>query len=276
MKSLHEKKQDLVANLQKIKKIAIAYSGGIDSTLLLKVALDTLGTENVLAVVVNSELFLDDEFNKAIALADELGAQVLGVKMSELSDPKIVANTPDSWYYSKKMLYQTIKQEAAKHGFDNIADGMIQDDNADFRPGLKARDEEAVYSPLQTADLYKTEIRELAHEMNITNWNKVASCSVASRFPYGTALTLDAVNRVFASEKYLRNLGYLTVRVRTHGDLARIELPEDDLQAAWEQKDAISAQLKKFGFNYVTFDMDSFKSGRMNEVITNKEQYLNV
>lgn len=276
MKSLHEKKQDLVANLQKIKKIAIAYSGGIDSTLLLKVALDTLGAENVLAVVVNSELFLDDEFNKAIALADELGAQVLGVEMSELSDPKIVANTPDSWYYSKKMLYQTIKQEAAKHGFDNIADGMIQDDNADFRPGLKARDEEAVYSPLQTADLYKTEIRELAHEMNITNWNKVASCSVASRFPYGTALTLDAVNRVFASEKYLRNLGYLTVRVRTHGDLARIELPEDDLQAAWEQKDAISAQLKKFGFNYVTFDMDSFKSGRMNEVITNKEQYLNV
>lgn len=272
---LAQKKANLVANLQKMNKVAIAYSGGIDSTLLLKVAMDTLGTDNVLAVVVNSELFSNDEFNKAIELADQMGAQVLGLEMSELSDPKIVANTPESWYYSKKMLYSTIKKAVAERGFDVVADGMIADDNNDFRPGLKARDEANILSPLQTVNMYKSEVRELAHEMNITNWNKVASCSVASRFPYFTKLDLESVNRVFASEKFLRNMGYATVRVRVHHDLARIELPVSDLNSAWENKDKISAQLKKFGFNYVTIDLDGFTSGRMNNVIANKEQYLN-
>lgn len=273
MTSLETKENTLIENLQHFDKLAIAYSGGIDSTYLLKIAIDTLGTDNVLAVVMNSELFLDDEFNKAIDLANDMGAKVLGLTMSELGDSRIAANTPKSWYYSKKLLYTTIKEAVARDGFSDIADGMIMDDNSDFRPGLKARDEENVHSPLQDANLYKNEIRSLAKMNHISNWNKVASCSIASRFPYGTPLTLDAVKRVFASEKYLREeLGYLTVRVRVHNDLARIELPETDLQDAWSKKDMISKELHHLGFNYVTFDMDDFKSGRMNDVLSKEEK----
>ncbi|MCQ2557430.1 ATP-dependent sacrificial sulfur transferase LarE [Ligilactobacillus equi] len=273
MTSLDVKESILVDKLAQLDNLVIAYSGGIDSTYLLKIALDTLGSDKVLAVVMNSELFLDDEFNKAVDLANDMGAQVLGLEMSELADAKIAANTPKSWYYSKKLLYKTIKDAVAADGFTTIADGMIMDDNEDFRPGLIARDEEGVRSFLQEADLYKADIRILAKENGIVNWNKVASCSVASRFPYGTRLTQTAVNRVFASEKYLReDLGYKTVRVRCHGDLARVELPETDLQDAWDKKDEISATLRKLGFNYTTFDMQAFKSGRMNEVLSTDEK----
>lgn len=266
------KEENLIQKIQELGKVAIAYSGGIDSSYLLKVSLDTLGSENVLAVVVNSELFSDDEFNKAVDLADEMGAQVLGLEMSELADSKIVANTPDSWFFSKKLLYQTIRAYAEKEGFEVIVDGMIMDDNADFRPGLKARDEEGVLSLLQQANLYKREIRELAKTAGVANWNKVASCSVASRFPYGTKLTQAAVDQVFAGEKYLREAGFATVRVRVHHDLARIEVPENQLLSLLNQKAEISAYMKELGFNYVTVDVDGFKSGRMNDVLAEEDK----
>lgn len=265
------KENKLIDQISQFDKVAIAYSGGIDSTYLLKIALDTLGSKNVLAVVVNSELFLDDEFNKALDLASELGAQTLKLEMKELADKNIVDNTPKSWYYSKKLLYKTIKDSIS--GYDTIVDGMIMDDNNDFRPGLVARDEAGVRSPLQEANLYKMDIRRLAKKNNIRNWNKVASCSIASRFPYGTALTLEAVNKVFKSEHYLREeLGFKTVRVRCHGDLARIELPESDLQKAWGRKDEVAQNLRNLGFNYVTFDAQGFKSGRMNEILSDQEK----
>ena len=266
------KEENLIQKIQELGKVAIAYSGGIDSSYLLKVSLDTLGSENVLAVVVNSELFSDDEFNKAVDLADEMGAQVLGLEMSELADSKIAANTPDSWFFSKKLLYQTIRSYAEKEGFEVIVDGMIMDDNADFRPGLKARDEEGVLSLLQQANLYKREIRELAKTAGVANWNKVASCSVASRFPYGTKLTQAAVDQVFAGEKYLREAGFATVRVRVHHDLARIEVPENQLLSLLNQKAEISAYMKELGFNYVTVDVDGFKSGRMNDVLAKEDK----
>lgn len=266
------KEENLIQKIQELGKVAIAYSGGIDSSYLLKVSLDTLGSENVLAVVVNSELFSDDEFNKAVDLADEMGAQVLGLEMSELADSKIAANTPDSWFFSKKLLYQTIRSYAEKEGFEVIVDGMIMDDNADFRPGLKARDEEGVLSLLQQANLYKREIRELAKTAGVANWNKVASCSVASRFPYGTKLTQAAVDQVFAGEKYLREAGFATVRVRVHHDLARIEVPENQLLSLLNQKAEISAYMKELGFNYVTVDVDGFKSGRMNDVLAEEDK----
>lgn len=266
------KEENLIQKIQELGKIAIAYSGGIDSSYLLKVALDTLGSDNVLAVVVNSELFSDDEFNKAVDLADDMGAQVLGLEMSELADAKIAANTPESWFYSKKLLYQTIRSYAAKEGFEVIADGMIMDDNDDFRPGLKARDEEGVISLLQQANLYKREIRELAKTAGVSNWNKVASCSVASRFPYGTKLTQAAVDKVFAGEKYLREAGFATVRVRIHDDLARIEVPETQLLSLLAKKEEISDYMKEIGFNYVTVDVDGFKSGRMNDVLADEDK----
>ncbi|ABJ68711.1 MULTISPECIES: ATP-dependent sacrificial sulfur transferase LarE [Pediococcus] len=272
MTNLEAKENNLIKDLASKQRVAIAYSGGIDSTYLLKVAVDELGKDNVLAMVVNSELFLDDEYNKALELAKDLGANAMGVSMSELADERIAANTPESWYYSKQLLYRTIKKAAAEKGFDIVLDGMIMDDNADFRPGMKARTEEGIVSSLQDADLYKSEIRELAKDRGISNWNKVASCSVASRFPYGTKLTAEAVNNVFAGEKWLRNAGFPVVRVRVHSDLVRVEVPEVEFAKLLAKKAEMSEFMKGLGFNYVTLDVDGFKSGRMNDVLKEEKK----
>jgi len=140
---------------------------------------------------VNSELFPDYEFDMAIDLANEMGARVIGLEMEELSDPRIAANTPKIWYYSKKLMYQTIKEHVEQEGFTVLSDGTIMDDVDDFRPGVKARNEEGVRSLLQEAGLYKSEIRQLAKRLGVENWNKVPSCSMASRFPYGTKITAE-------------------------------------------------------------------------------------
>ncbi|MBF7104507.1 ATP-dependent sacrificial sulfur transferase LarE [Pediococcus pentosaceus] len=272
MTDLEAKENNLIKDLASKQRVAIAYSGGIDSTYLLKVAVDELGKDNVLAMVVNSELFLDDEYNKALELAKDLGANAMGVSMSELADERIAANTPESWYYSKQLLYRTIKKAAAEKGFDIVLDGMIMDDNADFRPGMKARTEEGIVSSLQDADLYKSEIRELAKDRGISNWNKVASCSVASRFPYGTKLTAEAVNNVFAGEKWLRNAGFPVARVRVHNDLVRVEVPEVEFAKLLAKKTEMSEFMKGLGFNYVTLDVDGFKSGRMNDVLKEEKK----
>lgn len=272
MTDLEAKENNLIKDLASKQRVVIAYSGGIDSTYLLKVAVDELGKDNVLAMVVNSELFLDDEYNKALELAKDLGANAMGVSMSELADERIAANTPESWYYSKQLLYRTIKKAAAEKGFDIVLDGMIMDDNADFRPGMKARTEEGIVSSLQDADLYKSEIRELAKDRGISNWNKVASCSVASRFPYGTKLTAEAVNNVFAGEKWLRNAGFPVVRVRVHSDLVRVEVPEVEFAKLLAKKAEMSEFMKGLGFNYVTLDVDGFKSGRMNDVLKEEKK----
>lgn len=272
MTDLEAKENNLIKDLASKQRVAIAYSGGIDSTYLLKVAVDELGKDNVLAMVVNSELFLDDEYNKALELAKDLGANAMGVSMSELADERIAANTPESWYYSKQLLYRTIKKAAAEKGFDIVLDGMIMDDNADFRPGMKARTEEGIVSSLQDADLYKSEIRELAKDRGISNWNKVASCSVASRLPYGTKLTAEAVNNVFAGEKWLRNAGFPVVRVRVHSDLVRVEVPEVEFAKLLAKKAEMSEFMKGLGFNYVTLDVDGFKSGRMNDVLKEEKK----
>lgn len=272
MTDLEAKENNLIKDLASKQRVAIAYSGGIDSTYLLKVAVDELGKDNVLAMVVNSELFLDDEYNKALELAKDLGANAMGVSMSELADERIAANTPESWYYSKQLLYRTIKKAAAEKGFDIVLDGMIMDDNADFRPGMKARTEEGIVSSLQDADLYKSEIRELAKDRGISNWNKVASCSVASRFPYGTKLTAEAVNNVFAGEKWLRNAGFPVVRVRVHNDLVRVEVPEVEFAKLLAKKAEMSEFMKGLGFNYITLDVNGFKSGRMNDVLKEEKK----
>lgn len=272
MTDLEAKENNLIKDLASKQRVAIAYSGGIDSTYLLKVAVDELGKDNVLAMVVNSELFLDDEYNKALELAKDLGANAMGVSMSELADERIAANTPESWYYSKQLLYRTIKKAAAEKGLDIVLDGMIMDDNADFRPGMKARTEEGIVSSLQDADLYKSEIREFAKDRGISNWNKVASCSIASRFPYGTKLTAEAVNSVFAGEKWLRNAGFPVVRIRVHNDLVRVEVPEVEFAKLLAKKAEMSEFMKGLGFNYVTLDVDGFKSGRMNDVLKEEKK----
>lgn len=262
------KEEKLINLLKSYKRVAVTFSGGIDSSYLLKVAVDTLGNQNVLALVVNSELFPDEEFYNAIDLANQMNAKVIGLEMSELSNAKIVANTPKSWYYSKRLLYQTIKKEVSQHvGTFIIVDGMNKDDSLDFRPGLKARDDEGVVSPLQLANLTKVEIRALAKLRGVTNWNQVSSCSIASRFPYGQKLTQKSVALVFKSENYLKSLGFEKVRVRIHQDLARIEVFDYQIDLLLSKRLIIEETLKQYGFNYVTMDLKGYQYGRMNDVL---------
>lgn len=271
MTGLATKKAALKDSLKQLAKVTVAFSGGIDSTLVLKMALETLGRDNVTAVIANSELFTDEEFDKAVSLAEELGANVKTTTLDYLSETHIEHNTPDSWYYAKKMFYDRLNDMAAAEGSHAVLDGLIKNDEQDYRPGMKARTEAGARSLLQEADFYKVDVRALSQELGLTNWNKVASCSVASRFPYGTTLTHENVAQVMAAEKYLRSLGFPTVRVRFHEDIARIELPEARIGDFLVFNDRVNRQLQSLGFRYVTLDLGGFRSGHMNETLTKKQ-----
>ncbi len=253
--------------LRNYHKVLVAFSGGIDSTLVLKEALNTLGKDHVVAVVANSELFSDEEYNKAVDLAGRLNANVMGITIDYLSNDHIAQNKPDTWYYSKKIFYQNMNRIAKDNGCDAVLDGMIMDDNNDFRPGLVARDEEGIVSPLQQANIYKKDVREIAKNLNLTNWNKVASCSISSRFPYYTKIDSQKIRQVMNSEKYLRDLGFPTVRVRFHNDVAVIEVPKDRMADLLSKNEDVQKALNSFGFRYVTLDLHGFESGRMNEAL---------
>src|SRR5690625_1115771 len=192
---MYDKNKSLGEILRNMDSAMVAFSGGIDSTFLLERAHQELG-DNVIAVVVNSELFRRQEFEKAVQLAEEMGVKVYQTEIKELENEAIVANTPDSWYHSKKMLYSHLNHLAEKLGYSYVLDGMIMDDLEDFRPGLLARTEEGARSVLQEAKLYKKEIRALSKELAVTIWNNHASCSLASRIPYGVRLDKEKIEQV--------------------------------------------------------------------------------
>ncbi|TPR26362.1 ATP-dependent sacrificial sulfur transferase LarE [Apilactobacillus micheneri] len=271
MSKLEEKEIKLTNLLNKLDSATVAFSGGIDSTLILKMALDVLGKDKVTAVVANSELFTDEEFDKAISLAKDLGANVKTVTLDYLSDEHIKQNTPDSWYYAKKMFYNRLNNLSLAENNQVVLDGMIKDDENDYRPGLKARDESGALSLLQQADFYKSDVRDLSQKLSLNNWNKVASCSVSSRFPYGTILNHDNISQVMLSEKYLRGLGFPIVRVRYHNNIARIEIPSDRIEDFLPFDNMVSHKLQELGFQYVTLDLSGFRSGRMNDDLTQKQ-----
>lgn len=255
--------QDILAGYN---NAVIAFSGGVDSALLLKTAADTLG-EKVLAVTVRSIINPPGEIEEAVSLAAATGVKHLVVDMDPLQYEEFVANSPLRCYYCKKKIMGLMFDLAREHGYEHVLDGVNADDTGDYRPGMQADGELGVKTPLLEAGLTKADIRELSRRLGLPTAAKPSAACLASRVPYGTRITAAALQRVADAEVYLRGMGFSQVRVRDHGNLARIEVPGEEVPGLVSEAAAIAAKLKELGFNYVTMDLQGYRTGSMNETL---------
>jgi uncharacterized protein len=250
--------------------VAIGYSGGVDSTLLLKVAADILG-KNAVAMIVRSETYPTREFEEAVMLAESMGARFVVVKTEETDQLKFQENPPDRCYFCKTELFGKLGDIAAKEGIAWIADGTITDDVGDFRPGMRAKSEKNVRSPLLEAGLSKAEVREISRHLGLPTWDKPAFACLSSRFPYGMGITKENLTKVDNAETVLRDLGFRFFRVRFHDErTARIEVGKQEIARLTDDdlREHIVAAMKQLGFTYVTLDLQGYRTGSMNEVLT--------
>jgi len=256
--------------LLQMKTILVAYSGGIDSTFLLKTTYDVLGHANVLAVTADSATYPAEEAKDAARLAASLGAKHETILTNELNNELFIQNPPDRCYHCKKELFTHLWKIADKHNLAVVVDGANHDDLQDFRPGMKAGQELGIRHPLQEAGLTKAEIRQIAREQGLPNWAKPSMPCLSSRFPYGHTIEPLKLRQVEESERYLRSLGFTECRVRHHGDIARIEVQETLFNNIISEPicQKVTAKLKSLGFSYITLDLQGFRSGSMNEVLS--------
>lgn len=252
--------------------VVIAFSGGVDSTFLLKAALETLGREKVLAVTADSETYPFEELQEAINLATKLGAKHEVIETSELAIPGYAENTPNRCYFCKKSLFEHLVPIMKEHKYNNVVFGLIADDMGEHRPGTKAAKEFNVRGPLQEADLYKSEIRELSQQMGLPTWDKPSFACLSSRIAYGEYITMEKLRKIDKSEQAIREIGIRQVRVRTHGDIARIEIEPTEMQKLLEHHQEIVEKLQEYGYTYVTMDLIGYKSGSMNKVLQEAER----
>lgn len=264
--SLQEKNELLGSLLRSLGSAMIAFSGGVDSTFLLKRALQELG-DRAAAVTAASETFPSREFDAAAKLASDMGVRHLRTEIAELDNSDFVANAPDRCYHCKKGLYTHLKRLAAELELPYILDGTNLDDLGDYRPGLAAKTEEGVRSLLAEAGMTKDDIRTLSKALGLPTWNKPSFACLSSRIPYGTAIDRAKIDQLDRSEQYLLDLGFYQVRVRHHGEIARVELMPQEMARAVEQHAAICDALRGFGFKYVTLDLQGYRTGSMNETL---------
>jgi len=259
----------LIDQLIQLGKLAVAFSGGVDSTVVVAVAARALGTENVLAVTADSETLPRSELDEAADLAKALGVPHQIIETHELDKDEFRSNPPERCYHCKTELWQKVTALAAGRDIIYVADGVNADDNGDFRPGIKAGDEAGVLHPLAEAGLRKTDVRNLARVLGLPNWNKPAQACLSSRFSYGSQISSGGLQRVESAEQYLREQGFKELRVRDHGDIARIEVPAESFKRLMADgaKEKIVGELKKLGYVYVTLDLEGFRSGSMNETL---------
>lgn len=264
-KSLERKHNKLKKILKGYKKLAIAFSGGVDSTLLLKIACEVLG-EHVIAIYVDSPLQPEREKKAVQELIRSLGAEMDVFSVNELNHSAFQENPPDRCYYCKGLIFDNIIEVAHLKGISDIADGSNYDDNKDYRPGNKALKERNIHSPLQEAELTKEEIRILSKAYGLPTWNKDALACLATRIPFGESVTEDKLKKVDSAEAYLNKLGFRNVRARYFGKKVFIEVSKDQVDRLRDRElfKELEKKMENIGFSQIEIAPDGYKQGRMN------------
>lgn len=266
MNRADDKLEDLKKRIAEKGKLLVAYSGGVDSSLLARVAHDVLG-DRALDVILDSETMPRSELLQAIALAKSQGLNYRVAEFSILREEQFLQNPATRCYICKKKSAAVLKSIAVEEGISCIADGVNLSDYRDYRPGIAACDEEGIWHPFVDAAITKEDIRVLAKSMGLPIWNKPSSACLSSRIPYGEPITQESMRMVEEAEEYLKSRGFGQLRVRSHGRMARIEVLKQDMAKAIDGSDEIVRVLKAIGFDYVALDLQGFRSGSMNEVL---------
>ena len=265
--TLTQKRNTLAAHLKELKSVVVAFSGGVDSALVLAMSLSVLGKKNTLAVTAQSESLAERELTAAKKLAESLGAKHLILRTNEMDSPEYRANPINRCYHCKSELYSKLVVIAGERNIAHIVNGINRDDLGDHRPGIVAAREFDVKSPLAQAGFVKTDIRELSRQIGLAVWEKPAMPCLSSRIPYGEPVSPEKLSMIERAEDLLFSLGFTELRVRHHGDIARIELKNSDMPRALTESvsSTIQERFKQIGFKYVTLDLEGFRSGRLNE-----------
>jgi uncharacterized protein len=265
---LEQKLKQLKTIFAEMERALIAYSGGVDSTLVAKIAYDVLG-DRALAITAVSPSLLPEELEDARIQAATIGIPHEVIETHEMNNPNYTSNPVNRCYFCKSELHDTLKPLALKRGYPYVVDGVNADDLRDYRPGIQAAKERGVRSPLAEVGVTKAEVRQLSKQLGLPWWDKPAQPCLRSRFPYGEEITLSKLQRVGRAEIYLRRLGYSNLRVRSEGDTAKIELPPEQIKEFVLTTDltALVSTFQKFGFIYVTLDLEGYRSGKLNQVL---------
>jgi uncharacterized protein len=250
----------------KMDRALVAYSGGIDSTLVAKVAFDVLG-DRALAVTADSPSLMPEDLEDAKVQAADIGIRHEIVKTHEMDNPNYTSNPANRCYFCKSELHDTLKPLALERGYPYVVDGVNADDLQDYRPGIRAAKERGARSPLAEIGISKFEVREISRSLDLPWWDKPSQPCLSSRFPYGESITSEKLQRVARCERYLRQLGWRNLRVRSAGDAARIELPPADIRnfVAATDLPALVTAFQGYGFTYVTLDLEGYRSGKLNQ-----------
>src|SRR5215204_1439072 len=272
MDRAEERLRKLEAMVAPYGSALVAFSGGVDSSLALAIAARALPKERFLAVTSNNETYLPSELDLARGFADSLGVEHLVVNTRELDDPNYARNPTNRCYFCKSTLYSDLSRLAEERGYGCVVDGANKDHEGDYRPGRKAAKELGVISPLSAVGVSKAEVRELAKYLGLPSWDKPALACLSSRFPYGQEITPEKLAQVARAEEFLRREGYRQVRVRHHGEIARLEVGPDEMEKAFACRDEISAELKEAGFLYVALDLSGYASGSLNAALSPKDK----